>query len=157
MDVSAIVHAKDSDHCVATWNQTFIQIWRFASTPAAIVEMNQLARVFVAEQPTPRTSLFIVEPTSAVPNAKARDELGIFSRDIVPQMSIAVVVPEGGGFRGSLVRGVGTALVAMMGARLPYTFAENVEQGVGLLAPHLPEGASPEALVRAIVELRATL
>jgi hypothetical protein len=157
MDIRATVRAEDADHCIAVWNRTLIQLWRFATSGPAVSGMNRIARALLAEEGGPVTSIGIVEPTSDVPGAEARAELARFSRDFASRMALAVMVAEGGGFRGAIVRSVGVALTRLAPHKVPFKFVDTVEQGAMALAPHLPEATGgPSALMRAIAELRAT-
>jgi hypothetical protein len=152
------IRALDASHCVAIWARTLIQIWRGVATAEATAEMNRIAAALVKADPFPATSLFVVEATSPPPEDQPRKEFAKFSRDIVSQMSIAVIVAEGGAFRSAIVRAVGVTLTALMPHRVPFRFVGDLKTGVELLDPYLPlrSGASP-ALLRAVEDLRAKI
>lgn len=148
----------DDIHVVATWGRTFIQIWRGAPTGKTSARINELATQFVASAPFPATSLFIVEAKSPSPDDETRRNFATFSRDIVSQMKLALIVAEGGGFRGALVRAVGVALTTILPHRSNFKFVNDVETAAQLLGPHLvPGSGGPAALVKVADELRAKI
>lgn len=148
----------DDAHVVATWGATFIQIWRGATTASNSARMNELASAFVSASPLPATSLFVVEAKSPSPDDASRKNLAAFSRDIVAQMKMSVVVAEGGGFRGALVRAVGAALTTILPHRSRFKFADDVPAASELIAPYLPAGSGgADALVRAAAEARTQI
>jgi hypothetical protein len=150
-----LVRSIDDAHVVATWGRTFIQIWRGVATAAASAEVNRLADAFCDASSFPATSLFIVESQSPPPEDQTRKNFATFSRDIVSRMSLAVIVAEGGGFRGAIVRAVGLTLTTMMPHRSRFNFVNDIETAAGMLAPHLSPGTSGAAgLVRTVQELR---
>jgi hypothetical protein len=152
------IHALDDAHVVATWGRTLIQIWRGVPTGKASANVNKIANVFVAADPFPATSLFVVEPRSPSPDDETRRNFATFSRDIVSKMSLAVIVSEGGGFRGALVRAVGVALTTMVPHRSHFKFVNDLETAALLLKPHLlPRTGGAEELVRTAELLRARI
>ena len=155
---AAVIRSRTSAYCFATWDLVFITIWRLSSTEASFVEMNRVAREFIAAGPRRVSYLSIVEGSAPPPPDVARDELARFSRDVVPQMAVAVIVAEGGGFRASFVRGVGIALTMLMPHKVPFKFAGSVQQGAVWIAPHLSPGSGGAvALDRAVEDLRAKI
>jgi hypothetical protein len=120
--------------------------------------VNELANQFVAASSIPATSLFIVEAKSPAPDDETRRNFATFSRDIVAQMRLAVIVSEGGGFRGALVRAVGVALTTILPHRSNFKFVNDVDMAAQLLAPCLAPGTGGAAeLVRIVEEVRAKL
>jgi hypothetical protein len=152
------VRVADEAHVVATWGRTFIQIWRGAPNGKTSAKVNQLAGEFVAASAIPATSLFIVEAKSPSPDDETRRNFATFSRDIVSQMKLAVIVSEGGGFRGALVRAVGVALTTILPHRSNFKFVNDLETAAQLLGPHLvPGSGGPAALVRVADEARGNI
>lgn len=155
---SALVRAVDDVHVVGVWRQTLIQIWRGAPTKALTLEANRIAEALVASSATPASSLFIVEAGSPPPDDETRKALAAFSRDIVSRMSISVVVPEGGGFRSALVRGVGVALTMILPHSSKFKFVNDVSGAVRLIEPHLSPGiGGAKGLLDATHELRGAI
>jgi len=73
-------------------------------------------------------------------------------------MHMSVVVAEGGGFRGALVRAVGVTLTTLMPHSSKFKFVNDLNAAARLIAPHLPPGSGGEdALIRATEELRSML
>jgi hypothetical protein len=152
------LRAIDAAHCVAIWGRTLIQIWRGVATGAAAIRMNVIAAEMVEADPFPATSLFIVEATSPPPDDMPRTQFAKFSRDIVKRMSLAVIVAEGGGFRGAIVRGVGVTLTTMLPHRASFKFVNEVPIAADLLDPYLvPRSGGAQELLRAVQELRGHL
>jgi hypothetical protein len=152
------VRALDDAHVVGTWARTFIQIWRGVPTAKATADVNRFASAFVAADTFRATSLFIVEPRSPAPDDEPRKNFAAFSRDIVGQMSLAVIVSEGGGFRGALVRAVGVTLTTMVPHRSHFKFVNDVETAAQLLKPYLlPGSGGAEALLRVVEDLRGKI
>ena len=152
------VRALDDAHVVGTWGRTLIQIWRGVPTAKASADINQFAREFVAADPFLATSLFVVEPRSPAPEDETRRNFATFSRDIVGHMSLAVIVSEGGGFRGALVRAVGVTLTTVIPHRSHFKFVNDLDVAAQLLKPHLlPGSGGAEALIRATEQLRAKI
>lgn len=158
MNPPVLLQAADANRCVGMWSRTLIQIWRHTATPAAVVELNAIASKLLAKPGGPVTCLFVVEATSPPPNDGARKELAKFSRDIVRQMALAVIVAEGGGFRAALVRAVGVALTTLLPHAVPFKFVNTVDAALVLLRPHLSqEAGGTEGLRLALAELRAQI
>jgi hypothetical protein len=151
------VLVADDAHVVATWQRILILVWRGAPTASASARVNALAAAFVAASPLPATSLWVVEAKSP-PGDAARKNLAAYSRDLVAQMRLAVVVAEGSGFRGALVRGVGAALTSILPHRSRFKFVDDVAAAAELMAPHLAAGSGgPEELLSVIADARAHL
>jgi hypothetical protein len=158
LSVAALVRALDDAHVVGVWGATLIQIWRGAPTAIRTAEMNRIAAELVASSQHPVSSLFIVERRSPTPDDAARKNLAAFSRDIVSRMSISVVVAEGGGFRGALVRSVGVALTTVLTHSSKFRFVDDVHGAAELIEPHLERGTGgARALLTAADELRAKI
>jgi hypothetical protein len=158
VQVDAVFRARDADHCVATWHTVFIVVWRFETAASAVANMNRVLRAFMEEHPGPLTMVMIIEPTSRVPGAGARSEFAVLSRDLVPRMALAVIVPEGGGFRVATVRSVAIALTVLLPHKVPFKFVDTVDQASAAIAPHLQEATGgAAAFARAVAAMRAKL
>jgi hypothetical protein len=150
------VVARDAGYCFLTWDRLALAIWRLSATRASVAEMTFVVRALMAKHDEPCSFLGIVEPTSPPPDEKARSELAKFSREVVPDLAMAIIVGEGGGFRASLVRAVGVTLTTLMPHRVPFKFLSSVEDAITLIAPHLSPGAGGiPGLRRAIADVRA--
>lgn len=153
-----IVLVADSVHVVGTWGRTFIQIWRGAATHDAVAEVNRFAGQFVASNGSPATSLFIVERTSPPPDDASRKSIAEFSRDVAKDMSLSVVVAEGGGFRAALVRAIGVTLTTLLPHSSKFKFENDLDTAIRLLEPHLMPGTGGAGgLETAIEELRSKI
>jgi hypothetical protein len=150
------IAARDVAHCFLTWDRLAVAIWRLGATGTSVAEMNFIVRSLIAKNDKPCAFLGIVEPTSPPPDDKARAELAKFSKDVVPQLAVAIMVGEGGGFRASLVRAVGVTLTTLMPHRVPFKFLSNVEDALIVIAPVLSPGAGGIAgLRRALADGRS--
>jgi len=148
--------SHDSDHCIVTWDRVIIQVWRFATTREAIADLELISRAFIAEQRTRKIcSVSIVEHTSPPPGELVRGHLSRFYRELAPSVHEAVIVPEGGGFRAAMVRGVGVALSTLAPRSLSFKFADSVRSAADVVGPHLsPTAGGAMALEAAIEEAR---
>jgi hypothetical protein len=145
--------AHDTDHCITTWDRVLIAVWRYAATREAITGWGAISRAFHAEQPQGRKycSISIVERTSPPPGEHVRGDLSRFYRELVPQVHEAIIVPEGGGFRAAMVRGVGVALSTLAPRALPFKFVESIQSAATLVGPHLsPTAGGVSRLVSAV-------
>jgi hypothetical protein len=67
--------------------------------------------------------------------------LANFYREFAPTMARQIVVADGGGFRGALVRAVGVTLSTLAPRALPFKFVGHVSDAIALLTRHLsPKG-----------------
>ncbi|HEY3493687.1 MAG TPA: hypothetical protein VGK73_03330 [Polyangiaceae bacterium] len=149
---------KNSDFCLAVWQQTVIYIWRGPSTLENLAMKVQACNELIANGRGPVTCIGIVERSSPPPEAPVRAALAAWSRDVVPKMAGAVLVAEGSGFRASLVRGVGLALTTLMPHRIPFKFVATVEEAVAHLAPKLRVASGGAPMLKSVIErLRADM
>lgn len=153
-----IVLVADSVHVIGTWGRTFIQIWRGATTSDTVAEMNRFARRFVESNGGPASSLFIVERTSPPPDDASRKGIAEFSRDAAKDMSLSLVVAEGGGFRAALVRAVGVTLTTLLPHSSKFKFENDLGTAIRMLEPHLMPGTGGAGgLETAVEELRSKI
>jgi hypothetical protein len=152
------IRTADPNHCVATWDRVLLQVWHFEVTPAAVIDLERVARDLIALKGNAISSLAIVEASSPPPGDVVRQSLSKFYRDLAPQLNTAIVVGEGGGFRGAIVRSVGVALSMLAPRALPFKFVGSVSEATTLVAPHLSLLAGGAAsLEEIIVDLRTEI
>lgn len=142
----------DGNHCVATWHQTVVEIWRGPSSVEGAKVMVETCKKLVANGKGGVTFVAILERTSPPPEQPVRAVLAQWSRDVVPQMEIATMVSEGSGFRAALVRGVGLALTTLLPHAMPFKFCSDVEEAVLKLAPAIPARNGGAAGLRTAIE-----
>ena len=147
-----IIRVIDKDHCVALWDRALVQVWHFATTASAVAQLDAIARAYIAQVKAPISSIAIVERTSPPPGDEVRALLSKFYRDLAPQMSQQIVVSDGGGFRGAIVRAVGLTLSTLSPNTLPFRFVGSIPEATALVAPHLSKAAGGEAALRRVVE-----
>jgi hypothetical protein len=155
METPADIRDDGEGHVLAVWHDTLIQIWWGPATVETMATLTRITRASIAASKTPLQLLLVIEVTSPPPGPAALEEFIRYTRDVVPRLSVAVAVAEGGGFRASMMRSVAASMAMVMPSRLPYVFADSVRTGAALVAPHLPKGlGGAEALTRAVEELR---
>jgi hypothetical protein len=142
----------DRDHCIATWNQTVIEIWRGVATVTGVIHMIKTCEKLLENGKGNVTYLAILERSAPPPSEQVRTILAQWSREVVPRMAGAVLVTEGTGFRAALVRGVGIALTALLPHRVPFKFAGTVDEALTLLAPLMPASVGGSNGLRLAVE-----
>jgi hypothetical protein len=157
--VSPVIHAIDERHVVATWDRVFLLLWRGDATAEAVENMARVAAAWVREQEMgTSTVLSVIESRSPPPNDRVRPLLMAFYRDLAPMMRRPLIVAEGSGFRGALVRGVGTAVSALAPSLLPFQFPASVNDAAAIIAPSLsPRSGGVTALVEAVGYIRGRL
>lgn len=151
-EVNIQITLKDPDHCIATWHQTVIEVWRGVPTATGVRHMMKTCEKLLATGRGDVTYLAIVERSSPAPPERVRPVLAQWSREIVPRMAGAVIVAEGGGFRSALVRGVGIALTALLPHKIPFKFSGTLDEGANLLASFVPASVGGVTALRAAAE-----
>jgi hypothetical protein len=129
-----------------------VQVWHFATTASAVAQLDAIARAYIAQVKSPISSIALVERTSPPPGDEVRTLLSKFYRDLAPHMSQQIVVSDGGGFRGAIVRAVGLTLSTLSPNTLPFRFVGSIQEATTLVAPHLSASAGGEGTLRRIVE-----
>lgn len=151
----AQVVAENADYCLATWHQTVITLWVGPPTVDQVLRISAACKLMLANSSKgPASYLSVIERSSPAPSEPVRKEFANWSRDVVSRLGVAVMVAEGGGFRGALVRGVGVALTVLLPHKVPFKFASSVEEGCEMLRRELPPGVTPADASAAIGELR---
>ena len=159
MPATLLVHALNAKVCAATWDRVLFLIWRGEVDADGVAMQETTARQFTAEQGGQKfVFLTIIEPTSPPPPDHFRKDLARFFRELAAHTSEMIVVPEGGGFRPSLVRSVGIALSTFAPQVLPFRFVDSVTAACAVAAPRLsPSAGGPQALETAIEQTRTML
>jgi len=156
--VPIVVKDVDDAHIVGLYGATLIQFWRGAVTSSASAAMLRIARALLDSNSGPVSSLFVVERSSPPPEDEARKHFAAFSRDLVARMKIAVVVAEGGGFRGSLVRAVGVTLTTLLPHSSKFKFVNDIVVAANLIEPYMTPGlGGASSLVQAAEHLRVRI
>ncbi|AKF04803.1 hypothetical protein [Sandaracinus amylolyticus] len=144
----------DADHCLATWDRVLIQVWRGPMTMENLAGLERVARSFLAEQPAGAkvSTISIIERTSPPPTDEVRKGMSRVYRDLTSSMDHAIIVPEGGGFRAAIVRGVGVALSSLSPKALPFKFVDTIRSAAVMVAPQLTPGAGGAGELEAAIE-----
>jgi hypothetical protein len=124
-DLTVIV--SDAVHVTASFGRVIAVVWRGPMTPAAVRAM--LAPVKIAAERAPGEVVYVnvVEPTAPVPGDGVRAAYAEQLRANYP-LRCSVIVAEGAGFRGSLVRSVVTSLVLLARPDTPMTVSSTVAE-----------------------------
>ena len=158
MAAPAVIRSSDGEHYILSWDLVVVQLWRGTPSVTSVAAANRTIRACIAEHREQTNLLLIIEAGSPVPDLAARRELLRLTRDIIPTMSIAVAVAEGGGFRAATVRSVGIALTALFPHKMPLQIVDTVAHAAPRFAPHLsPTSGGPAAMVSAIAAIRAEI
>jgi hypothetical protein len=154
--VTARIVAEDRDFFIAHWQRTVFSVYRGVCTVPHVASITAACNSLLEKHNESVTYLGVIERGSPAPTESVRRELATWSRDVVTKMAVAVIVPEGGGFRSAMVRGVGVALTVLAPHNVPFKFAGDVVEGAQLLARFLPASAGgAEQLAAAVEEARA--
>lgn len=150
------VASQGSDHCVATWHDVLIQIWRTGTSLQAARVVRATARRLAAERPGALATLVVIERGADMPSAEARAELSAMAVDQQARMVAAALVHEGNGFRTATVRAVMTGMMLVSRSAFPHKIFATVEEGSRWLRaePRL-DGRQLEELPEALRRLRA--
>ena len=155
-----VVESIDADHCVATWDRVVLSCFRGRMSAASVGEMRHAARTLERSAPKGVALCFVsvVERSSPPPPDDVRRDLSEFFRSVQPTMAQIIIVPEGGGFRAALVRGVGVALSTLAPKALPFSFADTVPAACRLVEPHLsPAAGGATNLANVVEQLRRSV
>jgi hypothetical protein len=157
--VRPVIHTIDANHVVATWDRVFLMLWRGEATAHAVENMGRVVSTWLRDQGKGTTTvLSVIESSSPAPGDRVRPLLMAFYRDLAPLMRRPLIVAEGSGFRGALVRGVGTAVSALAPSLLPFQFPSSVTDAAATIAPSLSPGSGGgAALIEAVAFMRQQL
>ncbi|MET0794173.1 MAG: hypothetical protein ABW061_21810 [Polyangiaceae bacterium] len=155
--VAARIWLRDTDACIASWQQTLFSVYRGPASVSHVALTSQHCRTLIERHPGSATYLSVIERSSPAPTEEVRRVLAVWSRDVIAQMAAAVIVAEGGGFKNAIVRGVGVALTALAPHKVPFKFSGSVAEGTQLLSRYIPEAQGGAAgLLLAVEEVRAS-
>jgi hypothetical protein len=152
-----VSRAVSANHCVAEWDAFLVVIWRQLTTKEGIAAVGEaLDHVSAAGQKV--GVVIVIEPTAAPPSSAARKGLAeVFSSRADVVVAVAVV-PDGSGFRASMVRGVVTGLSLLARFPYPYKVFNKIDSATAWLAPQVGGAATKAALLaNAIAQLRRQL
>jgi hypothetical protein len=153
--VDARIVARDQDHCVAIWERVVIQIWYGETRVPAVQAMSRACEDLLRTAQGDVSTVALIEASAPAPDHAGRKALADWSGRVAARFARAAVIAEGGGFRSSLVRGVGLAFTTLTPHRLPFKFFATVADAATYLGPSLSQPqAGPRDLETAISALR---
>lgn len=154
---SLAIKAVTNDHCVAEWDAFVIVVWRQLTTPEGVARVAEaLDRAVAANR---RIGVVIlIEPTAAPPAAAERKGLAEVFSTRAEVVDAVAVIPQGSGFRASMVRGVVTGLSLISRFPYPYKVFGNLDVAAGWLTPQVDGGATKATLLsNTLAQLRRQL
>lgn len=132
-----------------------LQLWYGETKVAAVQTMVRASEELLRAAPANVSTLALIEATAPVPSPEGRKALADWSVRVAARFARAAIVAEGGGFRSSLVRGVGLAFTTLTPHRLPFKFFATVAEAASYLGPVLSQpGEGPGQLEATIAALR---
>ncbi len=157
----AVVRAQDEHHCIATWRNVYIVIWRHETQLPAVKSLASHLAQFAEVPAKGCTLLTIIEAGAPMPSADARSELARFMTSAANRLKSSAVAFEGAGFRAAAVRGVVTGLTMLARQPYPHKIFSTVPEAAQWLATSMPVTAQAPveaaALITAVDGLRAQL
>jgi hypothetical protein len=142
----------DSDYVFATWDRVLLHVWTGQATSVAVRELRRIAAAFIKEATHPICCVSTVEPSSPPPTDNVRKELSALYAELTRDSAHSLVIAEGGGFRGAIIRGVGLTLSALAPQKLPFKFVSSIHEASTIIEPHLSPTSGGAAGARAMID-----
>jgi hypothetical protein len=136
-DRQATIVTFDADHCIATYNGTFVQIWRASTTSRAVSGLRSAARAHAARWPGPISAVILIEQAASLPDGDMRKQVAAFWSDLGARLLCTAVVQEGDGFRAAAVRGLMTGLMLLSRPTSPYKIFRTIGEASAWVVPQL--------------------
>ena len=135
-----IIWASDADHCVATWRNVLVTIWRGQHTLQSLPqELAPVVETLIRKYRSNLVSLTIVEDQAAPPERRARREAVRLHRHYAAYVCAAAMVVEKPGMIGAMFRGIATAISRLSRDPHPTAFCATVTEATTWLAELLAE------------------
>lgn len=154
----AVIRAQDPHHCVATWRNVLVVIWRNETQLGAVRSLASHLAQFAEVPPKGCALLTIIEAGAPMPSAEARSELARFMTDAASRLKSSAVAFEGAGFRAAAVRGVVTGLTMLARQPYPHKIFSTVQEAAQWLSSSMQVTAQATvdapALITTIQSLR---
>ena len=135
-DTARVVVLKP-DHCLATWRNFLILIWRNETTEEGVNDFRNTLQRLTTTNRDGLGLLTIIEPNAPPPASKVRDELARVLGQFGKLIKYSAVAFEGSGFRAAMVRGVVTGLTMLARMPYPHKVFPGVDQSAEWLIPNL--------------------
>ncbi|MDI3285416.1 hypothetical protein [Polyangium sp. 15x6] len=136
--LSIITVEATKDHVVAVFNRILILVFERETTLSAVAACRRALDLLERKYPDGITCLTIVAENAPLPSQEARDALAALAAGAAgKRLRRSAVCFEGGGFRGSLVRGVATGLQTMAKLPFPHRVFHSLDAASAWLAPEL--------------------
>jgi hypothetical protein len=111
----------DEDHCIATWQDVLISIWRRNPSAERLEKLRQFSQRFTRRSRTPISAIVVVEANCPVPDEAGRQHSIEFIRDLGNSGARGIVlVFEGSGFLAAASRAVMIGLMTGAHFAIPY-------------------------------------
>lgn len=146
-------------HCIATWDTAHIYLISGAFTDAMLEALGETLKAFVRESRKSQsvTAVSIIARGAPPPPDHLRKHLADLYRGLPPVVKQVIVLPEGGGFRMAMVRGVCTALAALSPFPFRFSFVSSVQDAADALSRHLSQPTLAPDFERVVETMRAEL
>ncbi len=152
------VHARDDAHCVGTWKNVAISVWRTQTRPAAVARMSQILGELVSRHHDVAL-IQVVEGGATAPDADARRAISTMLRLYSDSIRCSAVVFESDGFRAATLRAVVTGIALLSRPPYPHVVFASTIAAINWTARHFaadgPDFA--EEARDAVSELRRAL
>jgi hypothetical protein len=144
---------QDGD-LAATWHNVLVHIQKGPTSPRSVPNLTAAASSILLKHKS-FVFLIIVEPQATPPDQSARKQLTDFFETFRDSIARSIVIPEGDGFRSSIVRGVGTAVSLLAPKSFTFSFCGSVEEASAKLRDVLQPVGGAAPLIQALSEMRA--
>jgi len=147
------IDVVDSDHCLAYWENVFIQIWRRNPAEEKTRGMRASGRRFLSSTAGSVGVVVVVEGKCPLPDSAARANTIGFLDDLRDRGSAIVLVFEGEGFLAAASRAAMVGLMTAARFPMPYKVARTVSEGEAFIQPTLPQRSSGRGQLVSAVEM----
>jgi hypothetical protein len=118
----------DRNHVMGTWRNVFVNVWRYETHGAAVVNLRPVIERLKAAHPAGIAVLTVLEPSAEMPTAEARKELPKLYKDVAKGIACSALVFEGEGFRAAAIRAL-TTTFNMLASQPPHSGHSIVDCG----------------------------
>ena len=145
----------DAAHAIAVHGTVLVTIWSGEMRAATVREAAAEGRRLAQLRPGETSFLNMIARGTPVPGNDVRAEFQQMMREKPGQMRCTAIVAEGGGFHGSVVRGVVTGLMMVVRPPFPMKVHAGVPEAAEWIAGQSAGSVAAGALVAAVEAMRA--
>lgn len=126
-----------------TWRTLAMLVWRTGVDVSTAQAFHRTASALARKPPGLLVLVHVIERTSAVPEDAVRKVFANVGPDIMAGGKCSIVVAEGDGLRGSLVRGVATGVTLLMRSAFPVKVVATVPDAAAIATSVLETAGHP--------------